>query len=311
MNLLSPFGRKWGVVPMTTPVTGPIRELVPRLPVFRLAAPESLGLGANRQRAFVVGASAPAVPVGFVSPNYNLIQHARLAERAARFACELAPGTIPMLDGMLSANGEHFVFMIKLQPETGPDGERMRLHLRCSNSVDGSSSLSASLCWVRLVCSNGMAVGVNLGRSAVRHDSSGHVEDAFLNLRDRVPLIAEDEKTFLHWMDTKVCREPLRDWADGTLVKRWRPLAAARVWHIARTGTDVRFRPPFKCGRPTAREVMPVRAVPGSSACRGTLYGVAQALSWVASRRNDQQEMIEMQQDIGPLLVDLQASLGR
>ena len=92
---------------------------------------------------------------------------------------------------------------------------------------------------------------------------------------------------------------------DEDISEAWGKLAAARLWSIATTGRDAVFAPPFAALPASHRKVKPTIEVPGSPPESHTLYDVAQAASWIASRRTSFEEGQWMQQQIEPLLARL------
>jgi len=87
----------------------------------------------------------------------------------------------------------------------------------------------------------------------------------------------------------------------------WGKKAAARVYHICRSGRDIEFPSPFTGGPATRKPVKPVEEVPGAPIPARSLYDASQALSWVASRRNNPEERTAWQIQIPSLVEDLAA----
>jgi hypothetical protein len=74
------------------------------------------------------------------------------------------------------------------------------------------------------------------------------------------------------------------------------------VYHICVSGWDVEFETPFAKGDPTEKPVKRTMKVPGASEPVRNLYDVSQALSWVASRRNNPEERLDWQAAIPDLI---------
>jgi hypothetical protein len=103
----------------------------------------------------------------------------------------------------------------------------------------------------------------------------------------------EQFATFKNWVAHPVSIDKVESWADEHVAKVWGVEVAARVCHIARSGHDGKVqRPPDKIA-PHARAVESQIEVPGAAKPARNLFDVAQALSWVAGRR----ESIEDQTD--------------
>ena len=92
-------------------------------------------------------------------------------------------------------------------------------------------------------------------------------------------------------------------WIDGPLTKAWGPCAAARVNGIVTTGRDGTPATRPKKVLPSKRVLTRTAPVPGADGPCRDAYGVAQALSWVASHRHNVSERVEWRDDI-PTLMD-------
>jgi len=99
-------------------------------------------------------------------------------------------------------------------------------------------------------------------------------------------------------MQKKVTEASLVKWADNYLAKRWGVKAAARTWHITRSGQDVTFSDPFEKGAPTKKTVLMGDKVPGAVLPGYNVYAVSKALSWLAKERKDVQEQLEWKPQI-------------
>ena len=171
--------------------------------------------------------------------------------------------------------------------------------------MDGSGAVRARLGWFRFICSNGMVVGVTLGKSSVVHRPDTDLNDVFEPLSKQLMVANADGETMKKWVGTEVVQENIRRWVDTTVAKKWNSLAACRIWHICSSGRDARFLPPFKKAAPSQRSVELLAPVLGAPPKAENLYAVSQALSWVASRRRDVDEAEAAQREIGELLKSL------
>jgi hypothetical protein len=104
------------------------------------------------------------------------------------------------------------------------------------------------------------------------------------------------------WQAEKVAMDDVAVWADKKLSERWGKKAAARVFHICDSGKDVEFDDPFVPADATEKPVRYLGPVPGSPERAKTKYDVSQALSFVATHRNNTEERVARQSDIPHLL---------
>jgi hypothetical protein len=243
-----------------------------------------------------------------VSKTYQIVQHRDILSRVCGYAAKI-PGASPgKVEMRTTSNGERVMLRIDLGKEWAfsPDGSSVGLQVLCRNSVDGSSALRLHLGWFRFICSNGMIVGVTLGRARMVHTESADVDLAFQPLERQLDIAKEERDSLHRWAATPVSLGAIRAWSDSAVAKKWNTLSAARVWHICQSGRDAKFSPPFEKALPTQRIVKLVDPVPGAPVGAKTIYDVAQGLSWVASHRSDIDEAEAQQRDIGPLLEELQ-----
>lgn len=249
------------------------------------------------------------VPVGTVSHTYSLAQHIDVAEKCFegissirlngnKLDCEIG----------LSALGEWMNLRIYFPAQYNhvpSDGKKIRLRLECMNSVDGSSRLVVLLGWFRLVCSNGMVIGETRTELRDIHNES-------LNL-DKIPdLIGKameeveiNVKTLTSWEQEKISTEQLVKWSNRDLSDKWGVKAACRVFHICTSGYDVDLIDPFASGKPTDKPVENTIRVPGSPKKAQNLYDVSQAMSWVATSRNNTEEKLAWQSSIPNIIEKL------
>lgn len=259
----------------------------------------------------------PEMAVGAVSRQYSLVQHRDAVEMCLRGlrAAALDPGELRG-ELALSHLGEWMGFTFVLPGDyTFQDTYGHQLDFRCdvSNSVDGSSRLSVWFDWFRQVCSNGLVVREE------RHESSMHRRGLQLNaLETRVfegfRTAVNDRETLKEWQDTATSWWCLKAWVDDDLRKVWRDHAAARVCHICLVGEDTRFaqgangRPSVLAEAQVENPAPKTERVPGSPHRATTKYDVAQAMSWVASRKTNIVERVRWQAQIPELLDRLQAA---
>jgi len=120
--------------------------------------------------------------------------------------------------------------------------------------------------------------------------------------------IKADKKQMLTWESTRLNSESLAEWVDGSVVKSWGKQAAFRVFHICLSGHDAKYGDKFESEKPSRKSKIGLGQVEGSPSRAETLYDVAQALSWLATKRNSAEERTKRQIQI-PALLDSLADL--
>ena len=267
--------------------------------------------------------------VGTVSNTYALVQHRETVQMCLR-GLERRGLRRDELRGelALSALGEwmNFTFVLPrkyfFRDTYGHD-----LDFRCQvrNSVDGSSRLEVWFDWFREVCSNGLAVRE---RKTTQID---HREERLNDLAKVERRIFGQEPSLFRagyedvfdegrelafrlssWQRKPVSKSLIAQWVDSELKKKWKDHAAGRVYSICVSGHDSQFTQGTR-GRPSTflrerRKVGTERRVPGSPYRAKTKYDVAQAMSWVASRKTNIVERVRWQAQIPALLDCLDAA---
>ena len=125
-------------------------------------------------------------------------------------------------------------------------------------------------------------------------------------LAEGVAAAARDCDLLIESIARRVSDGALRNWVDGAVAKKWGPFAAARVHAIATRGVDGEPSRTPKGAPPHTREIVNPTPVPGAEAPRGNSYSLAQALAWVAARRNDVAERVAWRGEIPELMAQLQ-----
>lgn len=253
------------------------------------------------------------IPVGIVSKQYALIQHRRLFDEAktAIKRAGVEPSEIKARLEM-TAFGERMRIGLLLPERFDLDlnlkDDKMGLRLECFNSVDGSMKFTCVIGWLRFVCSNGLVVGVADTYYKQRHNRFLEMNDIAAMLGAGIEATTRERDTYLAWSKKKVTVTKLEQWTNKHLAKRWGVKAAARTWHITRSGHDITFADPFEKGLATEKSVYLGEAVVGAVLPGNTVYAVAQSLAWLAKERRDIQEQLQMKREIHDLLKPL---LGR
>lgn len=271
-------------------ITGPLRDIVPRLPAF-----DRVPFGANPRLDMIVRrAAAPGeipVPTGVVSKGYVLVQHLAVIDALVK---ALGARDVEALDLRcrltITESGARMAVRVELPPAfafTPSDGHTMALTFECFNSVDRTVPLFALLGWFRFVCRNGLVIGTTHARMWQQHRASLRIEDLEPILAEGLVDAERDRDALTGLTKARVTTAALCAWVDGPLADAWGPLAAARVHAIASRGIDGEPSRAPRRARPHERAILKPRNVPGVHAPCENRYDAAQALAWVAARRND------------------------
>jgi hypothetical protein len=249
------------------------------------------------------------VPVGVVSKEYILMPHAEVLKIAIT-ALETAqiPPTDVMAELKITEYGERMALSLYLPEEYSfdpGDGHPLALRLECFNSVDGSTRFRALMGWFRFVCSNGLIIGVT--RSDVRRR---HIGDIGLAEVEAVLVCGLEEsekekKNFEQWQNCTVTYDRFASWINQDLHKGWGFKAAARTFHISRTGYDAEIIGPYKDNTPISIPMRKTTRVPGAPPGCRNLYDLSQILAWLAKERRDVQEQLHWREGIPELLKPL------
>jgi len=305
--LTSTHNSRWLGEPASE-VTGRLGDVATLIPTF-----DRLAFGTNPRLDMIVRRAAAKgdipTPIGVVSKRYVLVQHAAVIaalEHALRSAdvdplelrCRLTMSESGARMAMRVELPERFAFQ-------APDGHPMALTFECFNSVDRTVPLFAVLGWFRFVCSNGLVVGTT--HASMRHDHRPplRIDELEPVLVEGLAAAESDRERLTESMARRVSTEALRNWVDGPVAKEWGGFAAARVYAIAATGLDGEPSRTPKGAPPHARQIINPKKVPGAEAPCKDSYGLAQALAWVAARRNDVTERVAWRGAIPKLLAEL------
>ncbi len=256
-----------------------------------------------------LSATERQMPVGVVSHTYSLAPHREVAALCRDGLinvkqAKIEPGELRYEVG-LSELGEWMNFRIYLPSRydfTDSHGEKLALRLECFNSVDGSSRLSVLFGWFRFVCANGLVIGETKIEINERHGQGLELRTLPERIRPALKEVEADRRRMGRWIEERVAIDGITTWANGTLSEKWGKKASARVFHICDSGRDVEIEDPFAPGLATEKPVRPLARVPGSPERAGTKYDVVQALSFVATSRNNAEERVTRQADIPKLM---------
>lgn len=246
------------------------------------------------------------IPVGVVSHTYSLAPHRDVAALCRKGLTDagIEPHDLRYEVG-LSELGEWMNFRIYFPDAysfTDAHGVNLDLRLECFNSVDGSSRLVIFFGWFRFICSNGLVIGETKIEIKERHGQSLDLDSIPERIRPALEAVEADRSRMKKWQAEKVSIDHITAWADKKLSEKWGKKAAARVFHICNAGKDIEIEDPFAPGSATEKPIRFLGRVPGSPERAATKYDVSQALSFVATHRNNTEERVTWQADIPHLL---------
>ncbi|MEO6238337.1 MAG: DUF932 domain-containing protein [Vicinamibacterales bacterium] len=288
-----------------------------RLPKW-IPAFERQPFGRNRFHDVIIRrsrADEESIPVGLVSKNYVLVQHADAIQAVtAEITNAGIDPAVVRARLLISEYGTRMALRATLPAAhafTPADGHPMALTFECFNSVDGTVPLFGAVGWFRFVCSNGLLVGTTSATVRQKHSPPLRIDDIMAVLADGMASALQDRESFDVWRTTRISGSHLAAWVDGPVAEAWGPLAAARVHGISTTGFDGKPAGPAKKRPPHTWPLVQHRLVPGTEAPCHDGYAVAQVLAWVAAQRNDVAQRLNWRAQIKPLmshLIPLQGS---
>lgn len=249
------------------------------------------------------------VPVGVVSKDYALLPHTTVVEGAVKAleAAQIDPFHVHT-ELQLTELGERMALSLRLPDSYLFDpGDRypMSVRLECVNSVDGSTRFRAAMGWFRLVCSNGLTIGVTRSESRRRHVGDLRLEDIGEILCAGLNEYKLERETLTRWRNIEISGTELRPWIETHVRASWGFKAATRVFHIATTGRDVTVLGPYKGNSPSTIPVEASGAVPGTPPKSTSLFDVSQILAWLAKERANVQEQMQWREQIPSLIAPL------
>jgi hypothetical protein len=249
------------------------------------------------------------VPVGVVSKEYVLVPHTEVLNIAAKAikAVNLSPADVKA-ELKITDYGERMALSLYLPKKYAfdpGDGYPLALRLECFNSVDGSTRFRALMGWFRFVCSNGLIIGVTSSDVRRRHIGDLGLSDVEAVLTYGIKESEKEKKNFIEWRKRMVQYNQFASWINGELKKGWGFKAAARTYHISRTGCDAEVIGPYKDNTPISIHMRQTASVPGAPRGAQNLYDVSQILAWLAKERRDVQEQLEWREKIPELMKPL------
>jgi hypothetical protein len=252
---------------------------------------------------------ADHVPLGVVSKGYVLISQKSVIESVteALTLAKIDPAKV-RASLALTRYGERMrlsVFLPNSYSFDPGDGHPMDMRFEVLNSVDGSTGFQALLGWYRIVCGNGLVVGVTSSDFMGKHIAGLRTSDVSEALSSGIELAKKDRECFIKWRKKAVKNDRIVEWVNKDVKKEWGFKAATRAYHIITSGQDVEIAGQYAKQQPTTIRVEPRDLVPGSPERSNNAYDVSQALAWLAKERKDLQEQLEWRAQIPDLLEPL------
>lgn len=314
-------GPKWFNAPVVEYV-GTLAEVRTQVPLFirqplGFAQPDSPNFRFNGNLDTIVRCPTAEdesfVPVGVVSGSYGLLQHRRVVDVASEALVAAGVSSDTVVAALrMTEFGERMELSLQLpnQYSFDPgDGYPMTLQLECLNSVDGTTRFRAMMGWFRFVCSNGLVVGVT--RSDIRRRHAGEVDlgDLQAVITAGVDECEAEVKRFGIWRQTKVSSSKIVMWIEQDVRKLFGFKAAARAYHIAKTGFDAEVVGNYKEKSPTNIEMKVAERVQGAPLRSDNLFDLSQILAWLATQRRDVQEQLEWRERIIDVMQPLTSAI--
>lgn len=270
------------------------------------------------------------MPVSTVSHKYELVQHRELLNALACIMKENGFDLNRLKSELcLTEFGERMWFSFTLpgsifnSPSNSlfDPGDKYSLNLTVNalNSVDKTTALEISLYWYRIVCGNGMVFGDNIKFKEIHRTETLDPDAIRIFLQDQLALsqIEKEKELLIRWYETKVYikrlseakpnREQIEQWIEKHVSETWSIHAAARVYHIAKTGLDGKFTNKTKKKKNVKYSDLTLdpktrTEVLGAFAPVRNAYDISQVLSWIASRQNTLQKQLKWMADIPNLM---------
>ena len=277
------------------------------------------------------------MPVTIVSKKYQLVQHRHVINA---LVCALTKNKFN-LDGLkaelcLTEFGERMWFSLTLPAHSldlpsnmffePVDESPLNLTVNALNSVDRTTALEVHLFWYRLVCGNGMVYGDNikfkeihltdtLNPDAVEEFVKYQLESKQLKSQHQLLMKWQEAQVVpIHLSETKPSSGQIEQWLEKSVTKQWGIHAAARTYHIAKTGCDGKFVIHTEKNRKNKKRVKfneltldpkTEISVPGSFTPVRNAYDISQVLSWLASQQTTVQKQLVWMADIPKLMRSL------
>ena len=314
---------------------GALSELLEKVPDFKKVPYAIADEGVNPNLDMIVrdrlephsGGLLPTtdqvqMPVATVSKKYQLVQH-RHVINALKSVLEKTDITLDGLNAELCLTefGERMWFSLTLPAYSfDPDEYPLNLTVNALNSVDKTTALEINLFWYRLVCGNGMVYGDNIKFKEIHRTDSldPHAIEKFVERQIRqyeaqqllLMKWHEAEVTIVDLSTAKPSSGQIEQWLDKSVSKKWGIHAAARAYHIAKTGCDGKFVINTEKDREKKKvtfndlslDPKTVKFVPGAFSPVRNAYDISQVLSWLACQHGTVQQQLKCMMEIPELM---------
>ncbi len=337
--------RKW-LSKITHVTEGSMRELLQKVPRFKEVPYAIAGEGENPHLNMIVrdrlkphpGTLLPdtgnvQIPITTVSKKYQLVQHQELLNALASVMKNNGFDLDHLSAEMcLTEFGERMWFSFALPAHIfnlptdslfDPGDKRpLNLTVNALNSVDKTTALEINLTWYRIVCGNGMVYGDNIQFKEIHRTETLDTAAIRTFLQNQLALsqIEKEKEQLIKWFETKVYinrlsdakpnREQIEQWLEKHVSETWNIYAAARAFHIAKTGFDGQFINRTNKGKDVKYNDLTFSEktktqVPGAFAPVRNAYHISQVLSWLATQQNTVQKQLDWMADIPQLMRSL------
>ena len=204
------------------------------------------------------------IPVATVSKEYELVQHHDVVEaleaalleanrlRIRSISLKLLDDVTKLLDDVtltITKYGEQMRISFTLRDykfDPGDGGEVILLRVNALNSVNKTTPLEVNLTWCSVNFMTDMLAPREERLKKIHRKSRTPLKSTITEfLQQQLCRASEDIREFKEWQRTKVVRVlskvrpsavQIEHWINETVAKRWGIHAAARVYHIAKTG---------------------------------------------------------------------------
>lgn len=268
------------------------------------------------------------VPIATVSKKYELVQHRELLDTLAS-ALRKKRFDLSRLEAELCLTefGERMWFSFTLPaysfnlPDNALDKHPLNLTVNALNSVDKTTALEINFFWYRIVCGNGMVYGDNIEFKEIHRTDSINPDAIEEFIERQLEQYDSQQQILRKWYDAKVAIMDLsgstpssgqiEKWLERSVSKKWGIHAAARTYHIAKTGSDGKFVNSEKNTTQKKKKVKfndltldpkTEKPVPGAFAPVRNAYDISQVLSWLAGQQGTTQKQLKWMADIPKLM---------
>ena len=138
-----------------------------------------------------------------------------------------------------------------------------------------------------------------------QHRQQLEIEELGRQIGEVIESTWSDKAKFERWMSTEVETDVLVRWIDEEVRSLWGVKAAVRVLGVVTDGWDVEPVGSMTNRRPSEMRTNRICAVPGVDAPVSNLFGVSQALSWIAGQRGEISEDLEWRSQVHDLIAKL------